>query len=112
MVFNEATKLWKGISSTSVKHKQDAEWINKSREQNAVKITKDEVTRKLKSMPHWKGAGPDKIQGFWFKSFTAMHKVLTAALNECTEKEVVPGWLVERKTILEMKEGSQRKTPK
>ena len=29
-----------------------------------MKITKDDVKRKLKSMPDWKGAGPDKIQGF------------------------------------------------
>ena len=33
--------------------------------QNMVQITKDDVKRKLKSMPHRKEAGPDKIQGFW-----------------------------------------------
>ena len=35
------------------------------KKQNTVKITKDDVKRKLKSMPDWRGAGPDKIQGFW-----------------------------------------------
>ena len=29
-----------------------------------MKITKDDVQRKLKSMRDWKGAGPEKIQGF------------------------------------------------
>ena len=36
-----------------------------SEKQNAVKITKGDVKRKLKSVPDWKIAGPDKIQGFW-----------------------------------------------
>ena len=71
-----------------------------SEKQNTVNITKDDVKRKLKSMPDWKGAGPDKIQGFWLKSFTALHGVLAAALNECIEA----GWLVEGRTILVMKD--------
>ena len=33
--------------------------------QNRVEITKDDVKRKLKSMPNWKRAGAEKIQGFW-----------------------------------------------
>ena len=35
-----------------------------SEKQNTVKITKDNIKIKLKSMPDWKGAGPDQIQGF------------------------------------------------
>ena len=55
-------------------------------------------------MPDWKGAGPDKIQVFWLKSFTALHGVLAAALNESIEVGDVPGWLVEGRTILVMKD--------
>ena len=33
--------------------------------QNRVEITKDDVKRKLKSMPNWKRAGAEKIQCFW-----------------------------------------------
>ena len=54
----------------------------------------DDVKRlelNLKSMPDWKGAVPDKIQGFLLKSFTAVHKVLATVLNECIE---VASWLV------------------
>ena len=80
-----------------------------SEKQNTVNITKDHVKRKLKSMPDWKGAGPDKIQGFWLKSFTALHGVLVEALNECIEVGDVPGWLVEGRTILVMK-GSKNGT--
>ena len=76
-------------------------------EQNSVKITKDDVKRKLKSMPDWKGAGPDKIQGFWLKSFTAVHEVLATVLNEYLEVGDVPGWLVEGRTILVMKDSTK-----
>ena len=62
--------------SQAYMHKQDGEWIDKEKEkipsekQNTVKITKDDVKRKLKSTSDWKGAVPDKIQSFWSKSFT------------------------------------------
>ena len=71
-----------------------------SEKQNTLKITEDDVKRKLKS--DWKGVGLDKIQGFWLKSFTAVHQVLAAVLNESIEVGNVPGWLVERRTILVM----------
>ena len=76
------------------------EWIDKAKEKmpsekkNAVKITKNDVKRKLKPMPDQKGARPDKIQGFWLKSFTAVHEALATVLNECVEVGDVPGWLV------------------
>ena len=71
-----------------VKHKQDAEWNDITKEkmlsekQNTLKITKDDVKRKLKSLPDWKGVRPDKIQGFWLKYFSAVHQVLATVLNE------------------------------
>ena len=101
----DATAFWKGIWSTKVEHKQDAEWIDKAKEkmpsekQNAVKITKHGVKRKLKSVPDWKGAGPDKTQCFWLKSFTAVHEVPAIVLNGCIEVGDVPGWLVKERTI-------------
>ena len=58
-------------------------------------------------MPDWKGAGPDKIQGFWLKSFTAVHEVLATVLNEYLEVGDVPGWLVEGRTILVMKDSKK-----
>ena len=58
----DATAFWKGTWSTKVEHKRDAGWIGKVKEkmpsekQNTVNITKDDVKRKLKSIPDWKGA--------------------------------------------------------
>ena len=96
----DVTAFWKRIWSKKVEHERHAEWIGKAKEKmpyekkNIVKITKDDVKRKLKSMPDWKEAGPDKIQSFWLKSFTAVHEVLATVLNECVEVGDVPGWLV------------------
>ena len=65
----DATAFWKGIWSTKVEHKRDAEWIDKankkmpSEKQNTVKITKDDIKRKRKSMPDWKGTGPEVQKG-------------------------------------------------
>ena len=59
-------------------------------------------------MPDWKGAGPDKNQGFYLKSFTTVREVLATVLNECIEVGIVPGWLFEGRTILmneRLKEG-------
>ena len=74
-----------------------------SEKQNTVKITKDDVKRKSKSMTDLKGAGRDKIQGFWLKSFTAVHEVLATVLNECIEVGDVPGWFVKGRTIVATK---------
>ena len=43
-----------------------------SEKQNTVKITKDDVQRKLNSIPDWKVAGPDKNQGFWLRFFAVV----------------------------------------
>ena len=75
-----------------------------SEKQNTVKITKDDVKRKSQSMTDLKGAGRDKIQGFWLKSFTAVHEVLATVLNECIEVGDITVWLVEGRTILLMKD--------
>ena len=46
----------------------------------------------------------DLIKGFWLTSFTAVHEVIATVLNECIEVGYVPGWVVERRTILVMKD--------
>ena len=58
-------------------------------------------------MPDWKGAGPDRIRGFWLKSLTAVHEVLATVFNKCIEMGDVPGWLVEERTILGMKDSKK-----
>ena len=78
-----------------------------SEKQNTVKISKDDVKRKLESMPDWKGPEPDKIQGYCLKSFTAVHEFLATVLNESIEVREVPEWLVEGRTILVIKDSKK-----
>ena len=53
----DATAFWKGIWSIKGEHKGDTEWIDKTKQkitsekQNIVKITEDDIKRKLRSMP-------------------------------------------------------------
>ena len=66
------------------------------------------IATTLWSMPDWKRARPNKIQGFCLKSFTAaVHEVLGTVLNECTEVRDVPRWLIEERTILLMKDSNK-----
>lgn len=52
------------------------------KKQSAVAITKDDVIRMFKSMPNWKGARSDKIQGFWLNQFTGINDLFIRDLNE------------------------------
>ena len=63
----DVTAFWKGIRSAKQKRRCYRE------KQNTVKIFKDDVKIKSKSMPDWEGAESDEIQCFWLKSFTAVH---------------------------------------
>ena len=53
----DATAFWKGIWNTKGEYKGDTEWIDKTKQkitsekQNIVKITEDDVKRKLRSKP-------------------------------------------------------------
>lgn len=59
----------------------------------SVTIAKVEFT-------YWKRVGPDKIQGFRLKLFTAMKEGLTPPSTEYSELGYNQWWLVEEKTIL------------
>ena len=65
------------------------------------------ILKKVKVNARLERAGPEKIQGFWSKPFTAVHEVLATVLNEFIEVEDVPGWLIEGRTILMMKDSKE-----
>ena len=109
----EATRFWNGIWGTNVSHNSEAEWITRAKEsikcekQAAISITQEDVKGRLKSIPDWKGAGPDGIQGFWIKYLSAIHGVLARTLNDCIGSGEVPEWMVEGRTVLIMKDPSK-----
>ena len=65
------------------------------------------ILKKVKVNARLERAGPEKIQGFWSKPFTAVHEVLATVLNEFIEVGDVPGWLIEGRTILMMKDSKE-----
>ena len=107
---DDATRFWTNIWGNKKNHNKEAEWIRHQKEnmtelkQNNINITLEDVKERIKTMPNWKGAGPDKIQGFWIKNFSEIHTSLANCLQQCMEQSEVPNWLVEGRTILIMKD--------
>ena len=58
----------------------------------------------LKKTSNWKPPGPDGLQGYWLKNFTAPERRLVQQLDECLQQEFVPEWMNEGKTVLIMKD--------
>ena len=58
-------------------------------------------------MSDWIAAGPDHVQGFWFKKATSLHPKLKKHLQVCVNPGAVPTWMTEGRTVLIMKEKSK-----
>jgi len=74
------TAFWASIWGNAVKHNLKASWIRRgqTRVSNITAmehspITTDEVSRLIVKTLHWKARGPDGINNFWIKRFTATH---------------------------------------
>ena len=51
-------------------------------------------------MANWKAAGPELVQGFWFKKWTGLHPRLQECLQDCVCQGNVPEWMVRGRTVL------------
>lgn len=58
-----------------------------------AKISAPMIKKRLRKMPHWKSPGPDCMQGYWLKKFTALDERISTQLNECPFFRSVPEWL-------------------
>ena len=59
-------------------------------------------------MSNWKAPGPDKLEGFWFKRITDLHKTIVKHLQFCLAIGKVPAWIRQGQTVLIIKERNQR----
>ena len=106
----DATRYWSNIWSGVVTHREEAEWIERVErklqgpKQEDISISMEDLKKQLKTIPKWKGPGPDGIQGYWLKSFTAIHEKLASHLKDCVDSSQIPEWLVEGRTVLIMKD--------
>ena len=78
----EAMTFWKGIWSTAHEHRSSAEWIRSTsdtfkdlEQQKDMRITLDILKRVLGRMRPWKAPGPDAVQAYWVKHFSALHPI-------------------------------------
>ena len=61
----------------------------------------------VSKMANWKAAGPDLVQGNWFKKLPGLHPRLQLHLQDCVHQGNVPEWMVRGKTLLIQKDPSK-----
>ena len=72
--------------------------------QEDLSITVEDNRNGVSKMKNWKAAGPDLVQGFWFKKLTALHSILQECLQDCICQENVPEWMARGRTVLIQKD--------
>lgn len=100
--------FWSSIWEKGESHNETADWISREeRRTRKVKdmpwehITSEEVKNMLSKSSSWKAPGPDGLQNYWLKTFTAVHEPIANTYNEILTKPTeIPNWLTEGKTIL------------
>ena len=85
----EATSFWKKIWSEEVSHNEKASWLedvelefSTTEKQADINITAGDIRSGVSKMANWKAAGPELVQGFWFKKLTGLHPRLQES-NAC-----------------------------
>ena len=58
-------------------------------------ITESEIQKAISKFANWKSPGIDRIQNFWWKKFSSLHKITAAILPNIT-----PQWLTTGRTTL------------
>ena len=107
----EATSFWKKIWSEEVSHNEKASWLedvelefSTTEKQADINITEGDIRSGVSKMANWKAAGPELVQGFWFKKLTGLHPRLQECLQNCVCQANVPEWMVRGRTVLIQKD--------
>ena len=72
--------------------------------QEDISITAEDIRNGVSKMANWKAAGPDLVQGFWFKKLTGLHARLQECLQDYVCQEKVPELMVRGNTVLIQKD--------
>jgi hypothetical protein len=100
--------FWSSILSISTTHNSQATWIQKQftdynniPTQTEISITEIILKEALTSSQNWKAPGPDQIQNFWIKKFSATHKYLLKFYNSfLIMNSNIPQWMTTGVTYL------------
>lgn len=60
--------------------------------QEDIHITLQDLRTGVRTMSNWKAAGPDHVQGFWFKKMTELHPRLQEFLHGGVRSGDLPEW--------------------
>jgi hypothetical protein len=105
---------WQGIWSVPKEINEDAEWIKEIRKECSKitpmvsnDFTEEDVAQAIKKTSNWKAPGPDGLQNFWLKSFTATHKPLAKIFSTMLNNpQRIPKYLTDVVTYLLYKKGN------
>ena len=115
----ETKDFWEKLWSKPARHNEAASWISDLEEdtrniprQQKIIITEGDVRNKIAGMANWKAPGHDKVQTFWLKKFTSVHKMLAHQFNNLIKHpQNIPQWLVKGRTVLIRKNPEAQPTP-
>ena len=66
------------------------------------------VTQQTTKVPDWKCPGPDGVQGYWLKTFLALHERIETQMNDMINSRMdITEWMVIGKTILCQKDSGK-----
>ena len=107
----EATSFWSKTWSEEVGHNEGASCLEEvdvelsaTEVQGDISITVEDIRNGMSRMANWRAAGPDLVQGFWFKKLTGFHFRLRECLQDCICQGNVPEWMVRGRTVLIQKD--------
>ncbi|XP_044760879.1 uncharacterized protein LOC123318334 [Coccinella septempunctata] len=111
----EAHKYWSEIWSESAIHDDGAYWIGEAEAQipkvqmSDIQISEMDIKEALKGSNNWSSPGPDKIQNYWWKHLTSIHKALSMALQKSiADPTTIPDFCTLGVTHLQPKDGDFR----
>lgn len=107
----EVKNFWENIWSQAVEHNREAQWITEEENKQInttampnVTITLEDIKAAISKTHNWKAPGDDKIQNYWLKSFTSIHKPLTNIFQNFVQgTEAIPSFLTQGVTYLKPK---------
>ena len=77
----EVATFWRKIWSEGVSHNEQASWLEDVEQefslievQEDINITVEGIRTVLSNIANWKAAGPDLVQGYWFKKLSGCQK--------------------------------------
>ncbi|XP_067947648.1 uncharacterized protein [Watersipora subatra] len=113
-----ALEFWSNIWARPHTHKKDAKLIKEAEDdyKNLKKQTDMEINavglkKIFGRLSPWKAAGPDGVQGYWVKNFTALHTRIVNQTNEIIKRGTSTSWMTTGIAVLIPKDANKGNIP-